>query len=159
MAKSIYEILNDLQTTTSVPDFGTEIAHTIPRDLLPTAEQFEDESDLVDWANKNDCLHAVMQKGIQKFLIEIRATFKGCKKADTWSEEYGQANVDAMEWSITKRPNQNTDKAKLLQAKLEAGIEMAKAMKSAGLDNDLILASLTPVYGDDGAKAIMEAIE
>ena len=157
MAKSIYEILNDLNTTTSVPDFGSEISHTIPRKLLPTAEQFEKEKSLLEWAEDNDCVHSCLQKGVQKFLIEIRATFKGCKKDDDWSEDYGQANVDKMEWSVTNRPNQTGGKA-ILKAKLEAGIEMAQAMKNAGLANDMILASLVPVYGDDGAQAIMEGI-
>lgn len=106
MSKSIYTILDDLTTTTSVPDFGTEIKHTIPRELLPTAKEFENEEQLLEWCEVSGCLHSCLQKGIQKFLIEIRATFKGCKKADTWTEEYGQKNVDAMEWSITGRPNQ-----------------------------------------------------
>lgn len=158
MAKSIYEILNDLTTTTSVPKFGEAIEHTIPRELLPTAEQFESEADLLEWSADQGITHAVLQKGIQKFLIEIRATFKACKKDDVWSESYGQANVDKMEWTITKRPNQSNDKAKLLQAKLEAGIEMAQAMKSANLADKTILASLTPVYGEDGAQSIMDAL-
>lgn len=154
MAKSIYEILDDLKTTTSVPDYGTEIPHTIPRELLPTAEQFEDEQALLDWARETGNLHAVLQKGIQKFLIEIRATFKSCKKKDTWSEEYGQKNVNAMEWTITNRPNQSGNKA-ALAAKLQAGIEIAQAMKKSGLADKTVLASLIPVYGEDGAQNIM----
>lgn len=105
MSKSIYLTLDDLQTTTSVPGFGDSIKHTIPRALLPTAEQFEKEEELLKWAEVSGCLHSCLQKGIQKFLIEIRATFKGCKKADEWTESYGQDNVNKMEWAITNRPN------------------------------------------------------
>ena len=45
MAKSIYSILTDLKTETSVPDHGM-VEHSLPADLLPTAEQFEDEEKL-----------------------------------------------------------------------------------------------------------------
>lgn len=117
MAKSIYQILNTLETETSVPTFGDSIEHTIPRELLPTAEQFENEEQLLEWAEVSGCLHSCLQKGVQKFLIEIRATFKGCKKSDVWSEDYGQANVDKMEWNITKRPQASlSDEEKALSA-------------------------------------------
>jgi hypothetical protein len=154
MAKSIYEILADLTTTTSVPGFGDEIEHSLPGKLFPDDKTFEDKEALLDWAEENGYTHALLQKGIQKGLIDARATFKACKKDDKWSVDYGQKNVDAMEWTVTNRPNQGGSKA-ILAAKLSAGIDMAKAMKAAGLGNDMILASLTPVYGEDGAKAIM----
>jgi hypothetical protein len=157
MAKSIYEILNDLTTTTSVPGFGDEIEHTIPANLFPDDKTFEDKDALLEWSEDNGFTHALLQKGIQKGLIDARATFKVCKKNDTWSPEYGQKNVDAMKWETTNRPNQSGGKA-VLAAKLTAGIDMAKAMRSAGLDDKIILASLTPVYGKDGAEAIMEGI-
>lgn len=128
MAKSIYEVLNDLTTGTSVPqikdDKGNilrenygDVSHTIPRHLLPTAEEFENEEQLLEWAEVNNCLHSCLQKGVQKFLIEIRATFKGCKKSDTWNESYGQDNVDAMTWTTTKRPQASlSDEEKALSA-------------------------------------------
>jgi hypothetical protein len=157
MAKSIYEVLNTLETTTSVPGHGDEIKHTIPENLFPDDSTFESAEELLLWAEDLGYTHALLQKGIQKGLIDARATFKACKKADTWTPEYGQANVDAMEWTVTKRPNQGGNKA-VLVAKLEAGIAMARAMKGAALDDDTILASLTPVYGEDGAKDIMNGI-
>lgn len=158
MAKSIYEILDDLQTETSVPSFGDAIEHTIPRELLPTAEQFESEELLLDWAKDQDVLHAVMQKGIQKFLIEIRATFKGCKKADTWSEEYGQKNVDAMEWNITKRPNQGDNK-KLDKARFEDCLAMIVKLTTSGMDKETISDIVTPIYGDEVVGAIFKTLE
>ena len=157
MAKSIYEILDDLTTNTSVPGHGKEVEHSLPRNLFPTAQQFENEDELLAWAQQNGIIHAVLQKGIQKFLIECRAVFKFCKKDDTWSIEYGQKNVDAMEWKITERPNQSGGKA-AAQTRLEAGIEMARAMKKAKLAEKTILAALVPVYGEDGATAILAAI-
>ena len=104
MAKSIFEILSDLQTETSVPGFGDSIAHTIPRKLFPTPEIFEDKESLLNWAEENGYTHALLQAGIQKGLIDLRARFKACKKNDTWSPEYGQKNVDSHKWEVTERP-------------------------------------------------------
>ena len=103
MAKSIFSILDDLTTDTSVPDHGS-VTHTLPRNLLPTAEQFEDADNLLDWAEENEITHACLQKGVQKFLIDLRATFKSVKKDETWDIDKGQKNVDDAEWKITSRP-------------------------------------------------------
>jgi len=104
MAKSIYGILTDLSTETSVPGVGM-IEHTLPRSLLPTAEQFADSEKLLAWANEKGITHACLQKGVQKFLIDLRATFKAVKKDETWTEEKGQAAVNSATWDITDRPN------------------------------------------------------
>ena len=124
MAKSIFLTLDDLETETSVPaikdskgkvlreSFG-DVLHTIPRKLFPTSEQFENADLLLAWSNENGFTHFLLQKSIQKGLIEIRATFKGLKKDDTWSTEYGQANVDRMEWSETKRPKSKKSDASI----------------------------------------------
>lgn len=115
MAKSIYALLDDLQTETSVPEIKDAkgnvirkhygmVKHTLPRDGLPTAEEFEDEEKLVEWAEEHGVLHACLQSGIQARIIDYRAIFKGMKKDDEWSPEYGQKNVDLAEWSVVKRP-------------------------------------------------------
>jgi len=104
MAKSIFEILDTLETETSVPATGKTIEHTLPRKLFPTAEIFEDGNKLLAWSNENGFTHALLQAGLQKGLIDCRASFKSCKKNDTWSVEYGQKNVDEMNWTITERP-------------------------------------------------------
>ena len=103
MAKSIYSILEDLRTETSVPEHGM-VEHTLPAGLLPTAKEFEDSEKLKAWAESNDIIHAVLQKGVQKFLIDLRATFKACKKDEEWTPEMGQKAVDEATWEITKRP-------------------------------------------------------
>lgn len=104
MAKSIFEILDTLATETSVPVTGKTIEHTLPRAIFPTAEQFENPEKLLAWSNEKGFTHALIQAGLQKGLIDCRASFKACKKDDTWSVEYGQKNVDKMTWTITERP-------------------------------------------------------
>lgn len=111
MAKSIFEILADLTTETSVPGYGDAVAHTIPRKLFPEPEIFEDGNKLLDWAEENGYTHALLQQGLQKGLIDIRAKFKSCKKNDVWSTSYGQANVDSHKWEVTERPKSG-DKVK-----------------------------------------------
>ena len=103
MAKSIFEILADLTTETSVPGYGAEVPHTIPRKLFPTPEEFENEEKLLAWARANGYVHALLQMGLQKGLIDCRARFKACKKNETWSIEYGQANVDSHKWETVSR--------------------------------------------------------
>lgn len=159
MAKSIFEILADLNTETSVPGFGDSIQHTIPRALFPGPEVFENEDKLLSWADANGYVHALLQMGLQKGLIDIRAKFKSCKKSDTWSSEYGQKNVNAHKWEITERPKAGGTAKIKAQAELEAGIKLAQAMKIAKVDNGVILASLTPVYGEAVAKEIIASLE
>ena len=156
MSKSIFAILDDLITETSVPGFGDSITHSIPRNLFPTSEQFESLDKLLAWANENGFTHALLQQGIQKGLIDIRAKFKSCKKNDTWSTEYGQKNVNSHEWSVTERPNQKTTKA-ISQAVLDKGIEMAKAMILASVPEQAILNALKAAYGTDAQEIFNQA--
>ena len=115
MAKSIYALLDDLQTETSVPSItdkdGNEVRphygmvkHTMPRHSLPTSEQFENEEQLLDWAKDAGVLHACLQSGVQSRIIDLRAIFKSCKKGETWSPEVGQAKVDNAKWTPVSRP-------------------------------------------------------
>lgn len=158
MAKSIYEILNDLTTTTNVPSqTPSEINHVLPSELFPTDLEFENADMLLEWAEDHGVTHACLQRGVQKFLIDVRATFKACKKDDTWTPEYGQANVNAMEWKVTKRPNQGSQEVN--EAVLEAGSKIALAMADEGVTSDIIRASLKSTYKDVEVDAIMAELD
>jgi len=115
MAKSIFELLDDLKTETSVPKLVDKkgntirenlgmVKHSLPRQALPTAEEFESEELLFIWAQKAGVLHACLQAGIRERIIELRAIFKTVKKDDIWSPEYGQENVNKAEWKPVRRP-------------------------------------------------------
>ena len=109
MAKSIFEILADLTTETSVPEIKETVQHTIPRSLFPTAEEFENENKLLVWAEDHGYVHALLQMGLQKGLIDLRARFKATKKDETWSETLGQKQVDSHKWETVTR-GKSTDK-------------------------------------------------
>jgi hypothetical protein len=159
MAKSIFETLDSLQTETSVPAIGKNVEHSLPRSLFPVAETFESSDKLLAWANENNFTHALLQAGIQKGLIDCRAKFKACKKDETWTPELGQEQVDSMTWEIVQRPKENNIAKIKGQAELDAGIKLANAMKGANVADAIILASLTPVYGENIAKMILDSIE
>lgn len=157
MAQSIFEILDSLQTTTSVPGHGAEVAHSLPRSLFPTSEQFDDGEKLLTWANENGYTHALLQQGIQKGLIDCRAKFKACKKDDEWSINYGQTNLNAHKWEVVNRPNSGNKK--INEAILSVGIKIASAMKIAGLPEETILSTLGDTYGKDVAKQLLDSIK
>ena len=170
MAKSIFETLDSLQTETSVPEIKDNdgkiirkgmgnIEHSLPRSLFPVAETFESAEKLLAWSNENNFTHALLQAGIQKGLIDCRAKFKACKKDETWTPELGQKAVDEMKWEPVQRPKENNIAKIKGQAELEAGIKLAKAMKDAKVKDAVILASLTPVYGEESAKNILASME
>lgn len=170
MAKSIFEILDSLATETSVPEIKDKdgkvvrkhmgnVEHTLPRSIFPTAEIFESAEELLAWAEENGFTHALLQAGIQKGLIDCRAKFKAVKKDEEWAVEIGQAAVDGMTWEIVQRPKEGSLAKVKEQAELDAGIKLASAMKGANVADEIILASLTPVYGEDTAKMILASID
>jgi len=153
-SQSIYITLDTLTTETSVPGQSPKMQkHTLPRKAFPTSEEFENEELLLAWTEKNKVTHACLQKGIKAHLIDIRAKFKSCKKDDTWSNEYGQKNVNAYPWEVQTRPNSKQNEAKA--AVLTAGMDMGTAMKAAGLTDELIRISLLPVYGKNDTEMIL----
>jgi len=159
MAKSIYDILADLETETSVPEHGM-VAHTFPRDLLPTAEEFENGEELLNWAEGLDVVHACLQKGVQKFLIDLRATFKAVKKDETWTFEKGQKAVDDAVWNVTNRPSVNDKEAVKKKTIFDANLAIAKAMTATkGISEKMIIDTLTTSCGAEMAQEIVDSIK
>lgn len=158
MAKSIFETLDTLQTETSVPSTGKSVEHSLPRKLFPTSEEFESAESLLAWSNENGYTHALLQAGLQKGLIDCRATFKACKKDDTWSSEYGQKNVDAMTWDVTKRPNPAGTKA-VDNARYNDCLKMIGNMCIAKMPTEQIKQIAIPVYGEELVDTIFTFLE
>jgi hypothetical protein len=114
MAQSIYITLDSLKTETSVPavkdkngkilrqDMGN-VAHTLPREHYPTSTIFDNEEQFLEWAQENNCLLALLQSGINDWLISDRAAFKRMVKGE-WTPEIGQTNVNNRKWTISTKP-------------------------------------------------------
>ena len=102
MAESIYTQLENQTVLTPVD--GKDFRHILPEGLFPTDKQYESKEELLAWAEQNDFTYPLIQKGLQKAIIEVRAAFKSCKKDETWTEEMGMKNVEEMVWKIIDRP-------------------------------------------------------
>jgi hypothetical protein len=132
MAESIYTLLDN--RTVATPVDGKDYNHSLPSKLFPTSEQFESPGQLIAWANENNFTAKLIQKGLQKGIIEVRATFKSCKKTEIWSEELGEKNLAAMEWKTVNRPEtamSDENKALSILGKMSAE-EIAEMLKKLG---------------------------
>ena len=149
--QSIFSLLDNLETETSVPGQTPKMQkHSLPREQFPTSTQFEDEDGLVEWARRNNCLHACLQKGIQKHLIDCRARFKSCKKSEIWSNEMGQKQVDDFGWEIMTRPQVKVTVSDIqAQANVKAGTVMVTVLRSQGKSDEEIRTLLNMVYPNE----------
>ena len=150
-SQSIFSLLDTLETETSVPGQTPKMQkHSLPREQFPTSTQFEDEDSLVEWARKTGCLHACLQKGIQKHLIDCRAKFKACKKGEIWSNEMGQKQVDAFGWEVMTRPQMKVTVADIQSdANIKAGKVMVTVLRSQGKSDEEIRTLLNMVYPNE----------
>ena len=153
-SESIFTILENQQTDTLVKGEGYQTM-VLPV-TMPTVDQFSNADELQAWAEDQGIIHAILQKGIQKHLIDLRARFRQVKKGESWSLDTAQDNVDSLEWAVVSKPNQSNPAMVKANAMREAGLKMAQAMKAVNVDNDTIFASLTAVYGADVASAILD---
>ena len=150
-SQSIFTLLDTLETETSVPGQVPKMQkHYLPREQFPSSRQFEDENSLVEWARKTDCLHSVLQKGIQKHVIDCRAKFKACKKDITWTNEMGQKQVDDFKWEIMTRPQVKVTVSDIqAAANIKAGTVMVTVLRSQGKSDEEIMALLAMVYPNE----------
>lgn len=102
MAESIFVQLKNQKVTTPVD--GEEFIHGLPEGLFPSDEVFADPEALVEWANNNGYTAALLQMGLQKGIIEVRACFKSTKKGENWSRALGEGNLTKMKWAMLQRP-------------------------------------------------------
>ena len=156
-SQSIFTLLDTLETETSVPGQVPKMQkHSLPREQFPSSKQFEDEDLLVEWARKTGCLHSVLQKGIQKHLIDCRARFKACKKDVTWTNNLGQKQVDEYKWEVMTRPQAKVTVSDIqAQANIKAGKVMLTVLKAQNKSDKEIKELLAMVYPNEISQ-IME---
>lgn len=150
-SQSIFTLLDNLETETSVPGQVPKMQkHSLPREQFPSSKQFEDEDLLVEWARKTGCLHSVLQKGIQKHVIDCRAKFKACKKDITWTNEMGQKQVDDFKWEVMTRPQVKVTVSDIqAAANVKAGMVMLTVLRSQGKSDEEIRTLLNMVYPNE----------
>ena len=150
-SQSIFTLLDTLETETSVPGQTPKMQkHTLPREQFPSSKQFEDENGLVEWAKQTGCLHSVLQKGVQKHLIDCRARFKACKKDVTWTNELGQKQVDEYKWEVMTRPQVKATISDIqAAANIKAGLVMVSVLRAQNKSDDEIRTLLAMVYPNE----------
>ena len=150
-SQSIFTLLDTLETETSVPGQVPKMQkHSLPREQFPSSRQFEDENSLVEWAKETGCLHSVLQKGIQKHVIDCRAKFKACKKDVTWTNELGQKQVDEYKWEVMTRPQVKVTVSDIqAQANIKAGMVMVSVLRAQGKSDKEIRTLLNMVYPNE----------
>ena len=155
MAESIYTQLAN--QTILTPVNGVDIRHELPEGLFPDDKTFENESALIAWAKENNCTAELIQKGLQKAIIEVRAVFKACKKDETWDEDLGNTNVNAMEWTMVDRPNQTGAKS-VDKARFADCMNMIAKLTAAGMDKETIEEMTSSIYGEEVVQAIINTV-
>ena len=156
MAESIYTQL--WNQTIITPINGKDFRHALPVGLFPSPEIFESPERLIEWSNEKGYTAKLIQKGLQKGIIEVRACLKSCKKDMVWTEEMGLENLDAMEWKTVDRPNQGESK-KLDKARFADCMAMILKLSENGMDHDTIKPMVLAIYGDEIVSEIFKQIE
>jgi hypothetical protein len=156
MAESIYTVLKNGKTMTAVKGYGNH-AMMLPAGM-PLDTDFEDGDRLLAWAKDNGCLHACLQKGVQKHLIDLRAAFRSVKKGETWQAGKAGQNVDTLGWKVQERPNQGGSKA-VDQARYADCMKAIAGGVANGMDPTMLHTVLDPVYGAEMITTCLTAIQ
>lgn len=157
MSESIYTQLEKGKIITPVN--GKDYTTVLPVDLFPTAEQFGNKEMLLAWAKEQDNEYELIQKGLQKAIIEVRATFKAVKKDETWQEATAQANVDKMKWAVVEKPNSGGKEKAVSTARYNDCLGMIGNLAAAKMDKAAIRKIVVPIYGDDMVAEVFQALE
>lgn len=140
MAKNFFETIEDGML--EVDHCGEKVTLNLPEWLIEAKGILEDESELVRWANEHEIMHGLIHNGIQKLLIDLRASArprgKDAKERSIKNEiEKAQANVNEFVLAPVKRPGQSK-KAEREAIELETLKATISGMRAAGIDDETI---------------------
>lgn len=155
MAESIYTQLENQTALTPVD--GKDFRHELPAGLFPTAEVFESPEQLIEWADERGHTAKLIQKGLQKGIIEVRACFKSSPKDTEWTEELGIANLAKLEWKTVDRPNQG-DSKKIDKVRYTDCMAMIGKLSIAQMDKETIKELTSEIYGEDMVEEIFSSL-
>ena len=153
MAKSIFEILST--GVIEVAHRGEEVVLDLPEWFTTAGAVLTNEEGLLQWAAENGCLLALLQTGLQKTIIDIRAAARPDEKTSILDDKAGaQARVLKFKLTELRRPGSGT-KNKALSAALLASV---KSMLDANLGHNLILQTLSAGFGRPMVLAAIEEL-
>jgi len=152
MAKSFHDILKEGKI--EVLHNGEEITLDLPTWLAEAGAVLMDEEALLEWAKDNEVLHGLLHSGIKQEIIMLRAAARPNDVADPDGlkgdivkvsiiddAEGAQTRLDDYVCKPTPPPGQAANKKVSAAIELERK-KMAVAMKAAGIDDDVIAATI-----------------
>jgi hypothetical protein len=157
MSESIYTQFEKGKIITPVN--GKDYETVLPAAIFPTAEQFGNKEMLLTWANENDFAYELIQKGLQKSIIEVRATFKATKKDETWKVETAQANVDKMKWEKVEKPNTGGTGKAISNARYTDCMTAIGEMTLLAIPKESIRKIVIKTYGEELVAECFAALE
>lgn len=153
MAESIYTQLENQSVVTPVN--GIDIRHALPKGLFPDDKTFENDALLIAWANENGYTAKLLQKGLQKAIIEVRACFKSCKKDEVWNETLGMKNLASLKWESVNRPNTG-NKTSVIEEGLRVALNSTIEMIGEEIPEKTIRKILGKTFDDKTIDRIIE---
>jgi len=152
MAKSFHDILKTGKI--DVLHNGDEITLELPEWLAEAAEHLMNEDALLQWAKDNEVLHGLLHSGIKQEIIMLRAAARPKDIADpsglkgdmvkvsiVEDADGAQTRVDNYVCKPTPAPGAVSNKKVSAAIELERK-KMAVAMKAAGIEDDVIAATI-----------------
>jgi len=141
MAKSFYNIIEE--GSISVSHRGEDVTLQLPSWLCDADGLLEDANALLEWANENKIVHALLHSGIQQMIIQMRAVARpkvNVKTDESLSiisdRENAQKRLYEFEMKPVAKPGQRKDTM--------TEDDMFKALKAAGYTVEEIIAKLNP---------------
>lgn len=154
MAQSMYEIVETGKI--EVNHNGEDVDFIIPNWLKNASGKLENEDELLAWAKEEGILHALLHSGISDEIIGLRAEIRPNDKKDASGNavkvslikdaEKAQKRADAYKPRVKTRPGTGGSGVKN-KAEIDTLTKVCKAMREAGLTDEVIHSMQDPVFG------------
>ena len=167
MAQSIYEIIETGKI--EVNHNGDDQTFELPSWLKEAAGKLENEEELLTWAKDNKIIHALLHAGLADTVIGLRAAIRpaAVKKAEDGRvyavsiiTDSANAAKRANEFRIKPKTRPGTGGSGVKnKAEIDTLTKVCKAMKAAGLNDELIHSMQDPVFGKVKVALALNNIE
>jgi len=166
MAQSIYEIIETGKI--EVNHNGEDKSFELPNWLKAAAGKLENEKELLDWAKEYEIIHALLHAGLADTIIGLRAAIRPAAKKNAEGEMIAvsltkdsvNAQTRANEFVIKPKTRPGTGGTGVKnKAELDTLTKVCKAMRAAGLNDELIHSMQDPVFGKVKVALALNNIE
>ena len=166
MAQSIFEIIETGKIM--VNHDGEDVVFNLPNWLKDAAGKLENEEDLLTWAKGEGIVHALLHAGLSDTVIGLRAAIRPAAKknaegnmvAVSLVKDSDNATKRALEFRIKPKTRPGTGGTGVKnKAEIDTLTKVCKAMRDAGLNDELIHSMQDPVFGKVKVSLALNSIE